>query len=145
MPRYAQLAATAFFVITVLPGAPWGQADEGPSTAVPVIIEAEADGVQRGAITLDSYSYFPSHIVVQAGKPVELTVTSLTMLTPHNFVLKEQDAGLTVDEDVSAGSRKIIRFTPRQAGLFLFYCDKKLLFFKSHREKGMEGRLEVRE
>ena len=24
-----------------------------------------------------------------------------------------------------------------------FYCDKKLLFFKSHREKGMEGVLKV--
>jgi len=28
--------------------------------------------------------------------------------------------------------------------LFAFYCDKRLLFFKSHHEKGMEGRLDVR-
>jgi hypothetical protein len=28
-------------------------------------------------------------------------------------------------------------------GEYPFYCSKKLLFFKSHREKGMEGMLEV--
>jgi hypothetical protein len=31
-----------------------------------------------------------------------------------------------------------------QPGIYLFYCDKKLLFLPSHREKGMEGRLEGR-
>jgi hypothetical protein len=29
-------------------------------------------------------------------------------------------------------------------GTFPFYCDKKLLFFKSHHERGQEGHLEVR-
>jgi hypothetical protein len=45
---------------------------------------------------------------------------------------------------VPAGKTEIIRFTPTQRGLFTFYCDKKLLFFKSHRDKGMEGLLDVR-
>lgn len=93
---------------------------------------------------MDSYSYTPNHIVVRAGKPVELTLTSVTTLTPHNFVLKEPAAGLTVEQDVRAGKTATVRFTPTQPGAFTFYCDKKLLFFASHREKGMEGRLEVR-
>jgi len=102
------------------------------------------DGVQHGTITLDSYSYTPSHLVVQAGKPVELTLTSVTDIVPHNFLLKEPTAGLDVEQDVKAGKTVTVRFTPTQPGAFTFYCDKQLLFFKSHREKGMEGRLEVR-
>jgi plastocyanin len=93
---------------------------------------------------MDSYAYRPNHLVVRAGQPVELTLTSVTILTPHNFVLKEPAAGLSVEQDVGAGKTATVRFTPTQPGVFAFYCDKKLLFFASHREKGMEGRLEVR-
>lgn len=93
---------------------------------------------------MDSYSYTPNHIIVRVGKPVELILTSVTILTPHNFVLKEPAAGLMVEQDVRAGKTLTVRFTPTQPGVFTFYCDKKLLFFASHREKGMEGRLEVR-
>jgi len=110
----------------------------------PVEVETASDGVQRVSITMDSYYYRPNHLVVRAGQPVELTLTSVTILTPHNFVLKEPAAGLSVEQDVGAGKTAAVRFTPTVPGVFTFYCDKKLLFFASHREKGMEGRLEVR-
>lgn len=110
----------------------------------PVVAEVGADGVQHATITLDSYSYTPKHLVIQTGKPVDLTLTSVTTLTPHNFLLNDPAAGFTVEQDVKAGKSVTLRFTPAQPGTFTFYCDKKLLFFKSHREKGMEGRLEVR-
>ncbi len=106
----------------------------------PVTLQPGADGVQRATIILDSYSYSPDHLIVQAGKPVELTLTSITTITPHNFIIKE----LAVEQDVGAGKTVAVRFTPIQPGVYLFYCDKKLLFLPSHREKGMEGRLEVR-
>jgi plastocyanin len=134
------MAVMASALLAVTPA----YAADQQAASVPVALETDADGVQRATVTLDSYSYTPSHLVVQVEKPVELTLASVTMLTPHNFVLKEPAAGLMVDADVKAGNSAIIRFTPRQAGLFMFYCDKKLLFFKSHREKGMEGILEVR-
>ncbi len=105
-----------------------------------VTLEPGADGVQRATITLDSYSYGPDRLIAQAGKPVELTLTSVTTITPHNFIIKE----LAVEQDVGAGKTVTVRFTPMQPGTYLFYCDKKLLFLPSHREKGMEGRLEVR-
>lgn len=111
----------------------------------PVDLKVDADGIQRGALTLDSYSYEPGHLIVRAGALVELTLTSVTVLTPHNFVLRDLDAGLNVDQDVGAGDTVTVRFTPSKPGLYTFYCDKKLLFFASHREKGMEGLLEVRE
>jgi plastocyanin len=49
-----------------------------------------------------------------------------------------------IDEQIST-EPKIIKFTPTKTGKFPFYCDKKLLFFKSHRERGMEGIIEVTE
>lgn len=111
----------------------------------PVVLKRDPDGIQRGALVLDSYRYQPDHLVVRAGAPVELVLTSVTLLTPHNFVLRDLDAGLNVSQDVGAGDTVTVRFTPSKPGLYTFYCDKKLLFFPSHREKGMEGLLEVRE
>ena len=112
-------------------------------TAEQVVLVPDADGVQRATVTLDSYSYKPDHLVVRTEVPVELTLVSQTTFTPHNFVLKQPDAGMVINEDIGAGATVKVRFTPTKAGVFAFYCDKKLLFFKSHREKGMEGVLKV--
>lgn len=113
--------------------------------AEPFVVPVGDDGVQRATITLDSYSYTPDYLVVQAGKPVELRLTSVTFITPHNFILNDLAAGFKVEEDVRAGKTVTVRFTPTQTGVFIYYCDRKLLFLASHREKGMEGRLEVRQ
>lgn len=118
-------------------------ADQVPSSS-PVTVMISADGIQRATITLDSYSYAPNHLIVDAGKPVELTLTSITTVTPHNFVMKEPTAGIAVDETVWGGKTATIRFTPTQAGSFAFFCDKRLWPLPSHRDKGMEGKLEVR-
>jgi len=113
------------------------------SAADEVVLVPDADGVQRATMTVDSYFYKPDHLVVRAGPPVELTLISQTTFTPHNFVLKQPDAGMVINEDIGAGDTVKVRFTPTKAGVFAFYCDKKLLFFKSHREKGMEDVLKV--
>jgi len=36
-----------------------------------------------------------------------------------------------------------ITITPTAAATYPIYCKNRLLFFKSHRERGMEGILEV--
>lgn len=123
-------------------GQSWSEDAARSSSVSPVVAEMGEDNVQRLTLTLDSYSYSPRWIAVQVGKPVELVLKSVTVLTPHNFVLKE--GGLSIDQDVSAGGTKSVRFVPMQTGQFTFYCDKQLLFFKSHQEKGMEGLLDVR-
>ncbi len=109
-----------------------------------VEVPLSADGMQRAEVEADSYSFTPGHLVVRAGKPVELTVKSVTMLVPHNFVIDDPKSGLSIREEISAGQTVKITFTPMTPGSFAIYCDKKLLFFKSHREKGMEGTLEVK-
>ena len=68
----AGLAATGWTADAVLPDQPFG---------VPI----DSDGVQRATVILDSYSYVPNHVIVEAGKPVELTLTSVTMITPPQF------------------------------------------------------------
>lgn len=102
------------------------------------------DGIQRARLALESYSFRPEHLVVEPQRPVELTLVNVATLVPHNFVLNDPPSGLAIRQDVRAGETAVIRFTPKVRGTFVFYCDKKLLFLPSHREKGMEGRLEVR-
>jgi heme/copper-type cytochrome/quinol oxidase subunit 2 len=115
-------------------------ASMGPPFTVPL----DSDGVQRTTVILDSYSYQPGHLVVEKGKPVELTLKSVTTLTPHNFIIKDPAGSLSVEQDVSAGKTGILKFTPVQSGTFPIYCDKRLWPLPSHRDKGMEGKLEVR-
>ena len=102
------------------------------------------DEVQRATVTLDSYSYSPNHLIVKAGTPVKLTLTSVTTIIPHNFIIKDLVGSLSVEQDVSAGKTVTITFMPTQPGTFPIYCDKRLWPFPSHRDKGMEGKLEVR-
>jgi heme/copper-type cytochrome/quinol oxidase subunit 2 len=115
-------------------------ASMGPPFTVPV----DSDGVQRTTVILDSYSYQPGHLIVEKGKPVELTLKSVTTLTPHNFIIKDPGGSLAVEQDVSAGKTALLKFTPMQSGTFPIYCDKRLWPLPSHRDKGMEGKLEVR-
>ena len=128
---------TSFGMMTAVAAEP---SQPGP----PMVIPVAEDGVQRATITLDSYSYAPNHLIVEAGKPVELTLTSVTTIIPHNFIIKDPGGSLSVEQDVSAGKTVTIKFTPTQPGIFPIYCDKRLWPLPSHRDKGMEGKLEVR-
>ncbi|MEK6785152.1 MAG: cupredoxin domain-containing protein [Nitrospirota bacterium] len=110
----------------------------------PIIVSISPDGVQRATVILDSYSYSPNHLVVESGKPVELTLTSRTTFIPHNFVMKELSANLSIEQDVGAGKTIIAKLAPTQPGRFPLFCDKRLWPMPSHRDKGMEGLLEVR-
>ncbi len=109
-----------------------------------LVLKPDAEGIQRASIVLESYAYAPAHISIQAGVPVEFHLKNENFLTPHNFIMDHPDAGLQQDVNVDAGDDVTIRFVAQVPGTYTFYCDKQLLFFPSHREEGMEGRLEVR-
>lgn len=119
-------------------------AAESAHPGPPFVVPVGADGIQRATVTLDSYSYQPGHLVVEKGKPVELTLTSVTTIVPHNFIIKDPAGSLTVEQDVGAGKTVVVKFMPIQPGTFPIYCDKRLWPLPSHRDKGMEGKLEVR-
>jgi plastocyanin domain-containing protein len=101
-----------------------------------------ADGVQHVRIEGGAYFFKPNRVVVKANVPVELSVGVGRSLIPHTFVIQAPEAGIVVDESLSSPPRSI-RFTPTTPGSYPFYCKNRLLFFESHREKGMEGVLEV--
>ena len=116
----------------------------GAANPFAVDVPPAADGVQRAVVEADSYDFAPRHLVVRAGTPVELIFKSLTWLVPHTIVIDDPLSGLAIHEAIPVSGSVTVRFTPMVPGIFAIYCDKKLPFFKSHREKGMEGVLEVR-
>ena len=101
-----------------------------------------ADGVQHVQIEGGSHFFKPNRVIVKVDVPVELTVSVEKGLVPHTLVIQAPEAGISVDESLSSDAKKIL-FTPSAVGKFSFYCKNKLLFFASHRDKGMEGVLEV--
>jgi plastocyanin len=105
-------------------------------------VKPDADGVQRIRVTSGSYFFKPERIVVKANVPVELLASRESGVTPHNLVIKAQEAGVMVDEDLATDPKKIT-FTATRPGKYPFYCSKKLPFMAGHREKGMQGVLEV--
>ena len=95
------------------------------------------------AVELDSYSIKPDTITVKAGQPVTLKATNAATFLPHNIVIKAPEAGIDVKLDVSAGKTGEVTFTPTKAGSYEMICDKTPPIGKSHKEKGMHGKLIV--
>lgn len=134
MLRYGVFCFTALFFLVFMSFA--------MAEKVPFHAAIDADGVQRVEIVGGGYFYTPDHVVVKVNVPVELKVRKEGGIVPHDLVIDAPDAGITVSEKLS-GEPKVIRFTPTKVGKYPFYCSKKPPFFKSHRDKGMEGVLEV--
>ena len=109
-----------------------------------VVASIGADGVQRVEVVGGSYFFDPNYVIVKVNVPVEMKIRKESGMVPHNFVLKAPEAGMDVTVDLGK-EPQTIRFTPAKVGEYPFYCDKKLLFFESHREKGMKGILKVQE
>jgi len=106
------------------------------------VVPMSKDGVQRVDIVGGSYFFKPNHIVVKVNIPVELKVSKESGLIPHDIVAKSPEAGIEFQESMGS-TPKIIKFTPTKVGKYPLYCSKKAPFSKSHREKGMEGVIEV--
>ena len=134
MSRFGTYCFAVLFSLVVIPLA---LAENEPFTAT-----IGEDGVQRVEMVGGGYFYKPNHIIVKVNVPVELKVKKEGGIVPHDLVIDAPDAGITVRESLS-GEPKVIRFTPTKVGKYPFYCSKKPPFFKSHREKGMEGVMEV--
>ncbi len=100
------------------------------------------DGVQRVDVEAGSYYFRPEHIIVKSHAPVQMKIREKSRFVPHNFRIDAPEAGMDVSMDLSR-EPQVIRFTPTKPGRYAFYCDNKFLFFKSHREKDMEGTIEV--
>jgi plastocyanin len=107
-----------------------------------VVAKADADGVQRVEMVGGDYFFDPNYLVVKVNKPVELKVKKAASYIPHNLIAKSPEAGIVFKLDLK-GDQQVVKFTPTKTGKYPIYCDKSLLWFKTHREKGMEGLIEV--
>ncbi len=134
-PRFAVGCLGALFLSAVVTGAEKNGKDSNVATV-------DSDGVQRVRIVGGEYFFKPNRVVVKANVPVELSASRESGIVPHSLVIQAPEAGITVDVDLSTEVRKLT-FTPTAPGTYPFYCKNKLLFFKSHRERGQEGVLEV--
>lgn len=117
------------------------------STAVyaddtPFIVPMDKDGVQRVEVLGGDYFFKPRHLVVKINQPVEMLVRKDGWVIPHTIVIDAPEASIKVNASLSRDP-KVIAFTPTKVGSYPFYCDKKPPFLASHRDKGMEGILEV--
>ncbi|MGU7840776.1 quinol oxidase [Burkholderia sp. AW33-5] len=124
--------------VALMVGAGLARADGDAPVRAPV----DADGVQRVAIVGGSYFFRPSHVIVRAHVPVELTVSAEPGVVPHSFKIDAPQAGIAVHTELGTTPRTL-RFTPTAPGRFAYYCTHRLLFLRSHRERGMEGVLDV--
>jgi plastocyanin domain-containing protein len=118
------------------------RADAAPLAETVYRASIAADGVQHVRIEGGSHFFKPNRVIVKSNVPVELAVSVGRGVIPHTFVIQAPEAGIVVDESLSSQAKNI-RFTPTAVGRYPFYCRNKLLFLESHREKGMEGVLDV--
>jgi hypothetical protein len=72
------------------------------------------DGVQKVKILAGNYFFNPDYIIVKVDIPVEITIMKEPGITPHNFVMKQPDAGIDIE-----GWEKSLRVSERLLGLSL--------------------------
>ena len=135
--RATKLSLLTFCLCLSMAAAAFGQDQKEVYVA-----KVDPDGVQRVRLEGGGYFFKPNHIVVRVNVPVELLASREAGFVPHDLVIKAPEAGISVEVDLAAEPKKIA-FTPTAVGKYPFYCGQKLLFFASHRERGMEGVLEV--
>ena len=107
-----------------------------------VVAKVDDDGVQRVDIVGGGYYYDPNVIVVKVNQPVELRVKKEGGFVPHNIIVNAPEAGIDFKVELT-DKFQTISFTPTKTGKYLMYCDHRFLWFDSHKEKGMEGIIEV--
>jgi plastocyanin domain-containing protein len=107
-----------------------------------VVATVDPDGIQRVDVVGRSYYFKPNVIVVKVNIPVELKVSKAGGSTPHNISCHAPEAGIEFSVSLESAPNRI-QFTPSKVGKYPFECTKKFLFFKSHKDRGMQGVLEV--
>jgi plastocyanin len=110
---------------------------------LPAGMPAADEAARTVRISVGDYAFRPDEIRVKAGRPLVLELVNIDGITPHNFTLEDARAGLDIDVSLAPRETKPVRFVPTRAGRYVFYCNKKLPFLKSHRARGMEGVLIV--
>jgi plastocyanin len=135
---------TSLFILVLVLLLPLGPGAYGEEAVKEkrVVATVDADGVQRVEVVGGGYYFDPNYIVVKVNVPVELNVRKEAGYTPHDIAVKAPEAGIDFAESLGKDP-KTITFTPKTIGKYEMYCSKKLIFVKSHKDRGMVGTIEV--
>jgi plastocyanin len=106
-------------------------------------IYASNDAIPVIDLKLGDFRFLPKEIQLSANQPAILRLVNTDSITPHNFTMETGSASPIIEVDLLGGESVEVKLPPLPAGRYIFYCSNKLLFMKSHREKGMEGILIV--
>jgi heme/copper-type cytochrome/quinol oxidase subunit 2 len=106
------------------------------------VASVDADGIQRVEMVGGEYFYNPNYIVVKVNQPVELKVTKTAGYVLHNLIVNAPEAGIDFTINLKSDAHTV-SFTPTRTAMYPIYSDQKMFWFKSHRERGMEGLIEV--
>ena len=107
-----------------------------------VTAHAGADGVQAVEIEVHSFYFKPNRIIVESGKPVDLTLKFKPLFVPHDLTCQHPEGGLSIHKGkgfLPFDRTKHVRFTPMKPGEYAFFCG-----VANHMAKGMTGSLVVR-
>ncbi|HEY5672504.1 MAG TPA: hypothetical protein VIR78_02245 [Malonomonas sp.] len=100
------------------------------------------DGVQHVAVIGSEYAFDPNVIVLKVNVPVEFKAKKEGGFVPHDLIVSAPEAGMDFSLDLKS-DWQVVNFTPTKVGTYQMDCLKKLLWFKSHKERGMHGVIEV--
>jgi plastocyanin len=106
-------------------------------------IYASDDAMPVIDLELGDYRFLPREIHLNANQSAILRLVNTDSVTPHNFIMETGHGSPVVEVDLLGGESVEVKLPHLPAGRYTFYCSNKLLFMKSHREKGMEGILIV--
>lgn len=119
----------------------WGGAI--PALSQELLPQSDVSNPREIVIDMESYVFTPSEVTIEVGKPITLILNNQSFLVPHNILMENPQGVRVLEADISSGESQTHTLTLSEPGIYTFYCDKQLLFFPTHREEGMEGRLIV--
>ncbi|WEK55173.1 MAG: cupredoxin domain-containing protein [Candidatus Cohnella colombiensis] len=115
---------TILAVVVILAGAYIGWQQSKPTlaptsdnTQVFYLVTGEFSAKSDSGKMIESYRWDPGTIVVQKDRPVELRITGINGQS-HPFVIE----GLDLAGQVQKGKTTIVRFTPKEAGIYTMVC-----------------------
>ena len=99
-------------------------------------------GVQQVEVVGSEYAFAPNVIIVKVNMPVEFKARKEAGFVPHDLVVSAPEAGMDFSLDLKS-DWQVVTFTPTRVGTYQMECQKRLLWFKSHKDRGMKGVIEV--
>lgn len=115
---------TVLAAVVILAGAyiGWQQSREalapvGSNTRVIQLVTGEFNSISDSGKKLESYRWDPGTVVVKKGELVELRISGINGQS-HPFVIE----GLGISGEVNKGKTTIVRFTPKEAGIYPIVC-----------------------